>query len=75
VTVRCYCCDLPVESCGKAAETRQRREATRDRAALLARTGWFRAEWPGRCSRCGERFDADTPICRYDDGWRAECCA
>ncbi len=73
---RCVCCDLPVESCGKATETRQRAQAARDRARLLGRDGWVAANYPGVCSRCGERFTAGTPIHRDlvdgTPGWR--CC-
>lgn len=71
---RCDCCDLPVESCGKAAEQRQRAEAQRERTMLLARTSWFEASYPGTCSSCGERFPAGEPITKHGGGYKASCC-
>jgi len=71
----CDCCDLPVGSCGKAAERRQRKELAEFHKTLSAR-GWFPAEYPGVCS-CGEPFNAGALIVR-DTGsgrWIAECCA
>lgn len=73
---RCECCWLPVASCGKAAEAKQRAEVKARRAELLRRREWFAATYPGVCARCGEWFATDTPI-RKDNikGWLAECCA
>lgn len=71
---RCDCCDLPVYSCGRAAEQQQRQEQAAHRASLIE-AGWFPAQWPGSCGRCGHLFPADTLIVRDDAGWRAECCS
>ena len=73
---RCECCDLPVRSCGKAKETELRRQDRQYRAWLTAR-GWFPAQWPGCCERCGTEFKAGTLIRRDpgEDGYRsADCC-
>lgn len=78
VTVtRCDCCDLPSSMCGKAAETRQRAERRRERAALLARPDWMAAQYAGSCNTCGERFEPGTPITldRRSLTWKAECCS
>jgi hypothetical protein len=69
----CECCDLPVKSCGKAAEREQRR-ADRAERERLQQSGWTPAQYAGTCHRCGEWFPVDSLI-RYDgDGWRSECC-
>ena len=62
---RCVCCDLPVESCGKAVEDRQRAAAAAERDRLLALPGVFAAMFPGSCTGCGERFGAGEPIKRW----------
>lgn len=77
--MRCDCCDLPVESCGKAAEARLRAEAARDRDRLL-RAGWAPAVYPGRCAVCQQGFPTGMLIrqAKPKDGryhWTAECCA
>lgn len=75
----CTCCDLPPESCGKAAAIKQDAEKRKVDAELLTR-GWFRARFPGICV-CGEDFEAGTLIRGAGDyGHRqrkyfAECCA
>jgi hypothetical protein len=61
VDARCECCDLPVSSCGKAAEDKQRAADNAERAELYTR-GFIPARYPGVCSRCGERFAQDDPI-------------
>ena len=72
---RCDCCDLPVYSCGKTKEDRQRLAECRERAALLVRSGWFEARWPGVCVGCGESFKPSTPIrSAHPGGYRAACC-
>lgn len=77
---RCECCDLPVTSCGKAAEGRQRAEARAERERL-ARLGAFVAVWPGHCVRCGEPFQAGDLILSSGlpiptgFGYLAGCCA
>lgn len=65
---RCECCDLPVESCGKAAEQRQRAEQRRVSADRLV------AVFAGLCADCGERIRPGDTIERSGDGWRGECC-
>lgn len=44
----------------------------------LKAIGWFRAQWPGTCSRCTTPFDAMTMIKNEQYGHRkyiGECCA
>lgn len=73
---RCECCGLLVESCGKAAEAKQKAEARARRVALLRRPGWFQSSFPGSCARCSEWFEVGTPIRRDKvKGWLAECCS
>jgi len=73
---QCECCELPLVSCGKAAETKQRAEAKARRVALLRRPGWFPSDFPGACARCSEWFPVGTPIRRDQvKGWLAECCS
>ncbi len=73
---RCDCCDLPVTSCGKTAEQRQRAEQADKRVRLRAQ-GWMEAQLPGRCEVCNEPFDAGSLITYLgvEFGWRAECCS
>lgn len=71
---RCDCCDLPVESCGRAVEARQRQELANARSQALALYGWFRAQYAGRCSQCGEPFKEGDPICAIDGGYKSYCC-
>lgn len=70
----CVCCDLPIASCGKAAERRARAEQATERARVLALPGVFESEYPGRCGGCGESFGVGTPIRRGDLTWTAACC-
>lgn len=73
---RCECCDLPVESCGLAAERRQIAEVNLERARLLSLPGAIAARFPSKCGSCGQRYDAGTPIIAHRNrGWRSlECC-
>lgn len=79
MTARCECCDLPVESCGKAVELRQRDEAAARRRALIATRRYFPSQYAGRCSSCHERYAAGALITpQLVDGerrWVSECCA
>jgi len=73
---RCTCCDLPVESCGRAVEVRQRREDANARSQALSLYGWFRAQFPGSCVVCREPFAIGDPI-SYDserEGYKSYCC-
>lgn len=71
---RCDCFDLPVESCGKAAEQKQRKQAAQERQRLAA-LGWFPASYPGTC-KCGEPFDQGDLIVMdlAARRWIAACC-
>lgn len=71
MTVLCECCELPLASCGKAAETKQRQEAAAERKQRLV-DGWMEAKWPGKCLRCGEFFKPRDLIHPYAQGWA--CC-
>jgi hypothetical protein len=35
---------------------------------------WVRADHPGRCVACGNRFPAGAAIAPEGEGWRADCC-
>lgn len=59
---RCSCCDLPMISCGKAAERIARRQAMLERQVALGKPGATLAQYPGTCGDCGEPFEAGTPI-------------
>lgn len=69
---RCDCCDLPVESCGKAAEQRQRAEAAQDRPPH-GKT--VEARYTSRCAYCGEPMRMGSLI-TYDQehGWCCDPC-
>ena len=71
---RCDCCDLPVESCGRAVEVRQRQEDANARSHALSLYGWFRAQYPGQCVQCGGHFKIGDPICALDGGYKSYCC-
>lgn len=75
----CECCDLPIESCGRAAEAKQRAELQEWRRWLV-RHGWFRSNYPRVCHRCETGFKAGSVI--RSDGFTSrggvyvgECCA
>ncbi len=72
--VRCDCCDLPVESCGRAAEQRHRREAAAERQRALSLPGYFPALYPGMCDDCGERFGPGDLIRRAPSGYYVDGC-
>lgn len=74
--IRCLCCDLPIESCGKQAEVRQRAERAASRAVLIQH-GWFEAQYPGKCATCSTWFAAGDLIRRDPTqlSWQGECCA
>jgi hypothetical protein len=72
---RCTCCELPVSSCGKAAESRQRQQDQAHQRYLI-KNGWFRSQYPGACDRCQEPFRPGTLI--HANGLKsylAICCA
>jgi hypothetical protein len=72
---RCECCDLPISSCGKAAEARQRADARAQRRYLI-RLGWFESLYPGVCDRCDVPFRPGTLIKANGlKTYLAECCA
>lgn len=74
---RCDCCDLPVESCGKALEQRQRDEAMRERKRLMSQPGARPAGFFGRCGRCDEQYGIGAIIAPPDPGttgWLGPCC-
>ena len=71
---RCECCDLPVESCGKAAEQRARRDDAAVLTTAFAAPHVVAAQYPGRCADCGEWFPADTPIYAGEGGWTNPVC-
>jgi hypothetical protein len=74
MTARCECCDLPVASCGKAAETKQRAERAAEVRSLKA-WGFHPADYPGACGHCGVPFPPGTLIRHFHGhGWVAECC-
>lgn len=68
---RCDCCDLPVESCGRAVERAQLAQLVAERRRLLALPGVIAAQYPGACSGCGERFVVGDPIARHEGRWNA----
>lgn len=72
----CVCCGLET-GCGKQAEQRQRAEAAADAPPLGV---WFRAQYPGFCSGCGDDFNTGDRIALASahGGHRcyvADCCA
>lgn len=69
---RCTCCDLPVSSCGKAAEQRQRATARAERTPHGATTT---ARYEGRCRYGNERVAVGDPLV-YDEeyGWVCRDC-
>jgi hypothetical protein len=71
---RCECCDLLIESCGKAAEQRQRAQ-DKAQKEILRRIGFFPALYDGTCEYCGYWFKRGSLIRKGDFGWRGECCA
>jgi hypothetical protein len=72
---RCDCCDLPVESCGRAVEQRLRKEDANARSEALSAYGWFRAQYAGQCAGCGEHFAVGDPISYVADGkYKSYCC-
>lgn len=72
---RCDCCDLPVESCGKAVEDRARKEDANARSRALATPGWWQARWPGVCASCRSGFAEGDPITvAHNEGYISYCC-
>jgi hypothetical protein len=75
MTARCDCCDLPVESCGRAAAQQQEAERRAVRQRLLQRPGVVAARHASACATCGGRYGLGTPIVHTEDGWTSvECC-
>ena len=78
---RCRCCDLPVESCGKAAEERIRAEEHARLVRLLRTPPWLPAKFAGTCAICSESFPAGYPIRAHLERkwvgrrWVGACCA
>lgn len=71
---RCPCCDLPVESCGRAVAQQRDREARAQRERALNTYGTIPARFPGKCPGCGEWIDVGDPIRRTTDGWVGVLC-
>jgi hypothetical protein len=78
---RCARTDLLVDQCGCAQHRGGRtveEQTAVERAVLLARPGWFPAQYPGYCARCNTPFEPGAAITRPEPGelgWTAECCA
>lgn len=79
---RCDFTDLDTASCAHCLghhDPDQRAAAIR--AELIWQPGWLIAQYPGRCSGCGEFYQAGAAIRRNGaggwlaGGWTAECCA
>lgn len=67
----------PREPRCEAKEREQKGDVLLARGRVLTYPGWFIAEYPGFCARCGEMFLAGMAIRRaheYGNGYRAECC-
>lgn len=76
MTGRCICCDLPVESCGKAIEVKETALGREIRQAVAHTPGWSVAKYGGACERCREWYVVGEFI-TYDKnalGWSATCC-
>lgn len=75
---RRVCCDLPVESCGKAAELLVRREAMLERQRLAQIRGAMPAQYAGTCGACGAWFAVGDIIGPPPSGaligWAGPCC-
>jgi hypothetical protein len=73
---RCICCDLPIESCGKAVEDHEEALEREVRASILATPGWRVARYSGTCMACRQYdFAAGEPITQVVNvGWAAGCC-
>lgn len=71
---RCDCCDLPVESCGKAVEQRQRIER-RAHVEEMNRKGWIPSRYGGVCIECGHGYKVGGLIKGSIAGYKGECCA
>ena len=72
----CTCCDLPPESCGKAAERRRRLDLKAQIERALAEPGVIPAKHLIRsCPGCRSVVPPGHPIRRTVDGWvGALCC-
>lgn len=72
----CTCCDLPPESCGKAAERRQRLDLKAQIERALDEPGVVAAKHVIRsCPGCRSEVPAGHPIRKSRDGWvGALCC-
>jgi hypothetical protein len=72
----CTCCDLPPESCGRAAEQRQRRDVRAQIERALDEPGVIRAKFLiGSCPGCRSVVPAGHPIRKARDGWvGVRCC-
>lgn len=74
MTALCDCCDLPIETCGKAAEARMADEIRAERERALAEPGVVGAKFPGRCATCSTGYGRGEPIRHTDDGWAGAIC-
>jgi hypothetical protein len=70
---RCVCCDLPVYSCGRDAETRLR-QARQARVRQLLERGYTAASFPGLCGQCADPIAAGDPIVKRDGVWVGGLC-
>jgi hypothetical protein len=78
-STRCPLTDLLPNQCGcrnhRGGQTPDE-VVIANRNQLLRRPGWFPAQWPGYCARCGHAYADGTPITIETGlGWRAECCS
>lgn len=71
---RCDCCDLPVSSCGRAVEQRQRDEERARRERALDEDGTIEAVYPGVCPTCGTYFLPGEPLRRHNRAWFPVLC-
>lgn len=73
---RCDCCDLPVESCGKAAAQREAEVERVIREVVLLEPGTIEAKFTGPCKGCGTWVKVGDPIRLHEGDWMGRlCCA
>lgn len=81
MAARCDCCDLPVEWCGKQAETKQRAQDAAEVAALRSEQGVIEASWTTRCWACHQMIRPGQLIRAHPDrgdglwvhAWAGDC--
>ena len=80
MAARCNCCDLPVDWCGKKAETRHLALESAELLELRKEPGVIESRWTTRCPVCDDRIrpgqlirPSKSMVLSWQHAWAGDC--